>query len=111
VRALQCLCFAFRMCVHEGASSCRFKTDDEAIRMANDTPYGLAAYFFSKNLKRIWHVAAELEYGMIGCNEVAIISATAPFGGVKQSGLGRENGPSGIEEFLEEKYLCMGLNG
>ena len=90
---------------------CRFSSDAEAVKLANDTPYGLAAYFFSKNLKRVWDVSAALEYGMIGVNEVSIISATAPFGGVKQSGLGRENGPSGIDEFLEEKYICMGLNG
>jgi succinate-semialdehyde dehydrogenase / glutarate-semialdehyde dehydrogenase len=92
-------------------AACRFKTDEEAIALANDTDYGLAAYFFSIDLKRCWNVASELEYGMIGVNETSIEEAPAPFGGVKQSGLGLENGPSGIQEFLEEKYVCMGLNG
>ena len=59
----------------------------------------------------MWHVASELEYGMVGVNETAIVSATAPFGGMKQSGLGREHGQSGISEFLEEKFVCMGLEG
>ena len=85
----------------------RFSTEDEAVAMANDTEYGLAAYFFSKDMARVWRVAARLEYGMIGVNETSVVSATAPFGGVKQSGLGRENGPHGIDEFLEEKYICM----
>jgi succinate-semialdehyde dehydrogenase / glutarate-semialdehyde dehydrogenase len=92
---------------YASAWTCRFTTDEEAIRLANDTEYGLAAYFFSRDVARVWHVAAQLEYGMIGVNETAIVSETAPFGGVKQSGLGRENGPTGIDEFLEEKLVCM----
>lgn len=90
-------------------SACRFKTEEEAIELANDTPYGLAAYFYTHNLSRAWRVAEELEYGMVGVNETAIGSEVAPFGGVKQSGLGRENGNQALNEFLEEKYICMGL--
>ncbi|WIA28425.1 hypothetical protein OEZ86_010970 [Tetradesmus obliquus] len=88
----------------------RFKEDDEAVLMANDTEYGLAAYFYTRDLRRAWTIAEQLEYGMIGLNEVAIGSEVAPFGGVKQSGLGREQGRQGLDEFLEVKYLCMGLN-
>ena len=77
--------------------------------MANDTMYGLAAYFFSRDLSKVWHVASKLDYGIIGVNETAIVSPNAPFGGIKQSGLGREHGESGIDEFLEEKFVCMGL--
>ncbi|KAI8470576.1 MAG: succinate semialdehyde dehydrogenase [Monoraphidium minutum] len=87
----------------------RFSTDDEAVALANDTEYGLAAYFYTRDLRRAWTLAERLEYGMIGVNEVAITSEVAPFGGVKQSGLGREQGTVGMEEFLEVKYVCMGL--
>jgi succinate-semialdehyde dehydrogenase/glutarate-semialdehyde dehydrogenase len=86
----------------------RFKTDAEAIRMANDTEFGLAAYFYSRDLNRVWHVAEALEYGIVGINEGIISTEVAPFGGVKESGLGREGSKYGIEEFLEVKYLCMG---
>lgn len=87
----------------------RFSDDDEAVALANDTEYGLAAYFYTRDLKRAWTLAERLEYGMIGVNEVAITAEVAPFGGVKQSGLGREQGTIGMEEFLETKYVCMGL--
>ena len=77
--------------------------------MGNDTLYGLAGYFYSNDLTRVFNVAAELEYGMVGVNEITVEMASAPFGGIKQSGMGRENGKSGIHEFLEEKFVCMGL--
>lgn len=86
----------------------RFSTEEEAIRMANDTEYGLAAYFYARDLGRVWRVGAALEYGMVGINSGIISTAVAPFGGVKQSGLGREGGAAGIEEYLSTKYLCMG---
>ncbi|RBI69323.1 succinate-semialdehyde dehydrogenase (NADP(+)) [Vreelandella sulfidaeris] len=88
-----------------------FPFDDEetAIEMANDTQYGLASYFYSRDLARVWRVAEALEYGMVGINTGAISNATAPFGGVKASGLGREGGHQGLEEYLETKYLCIDL--
>ena len=86
----------------------RFKTEAEAIQMANDTEFGLAAYFYSRDLNRVWRVAEALEYGIVGINEGLISTEVAPFGGVKESGLGREGSKYGIEEFLEVKYLCMG---
>jgi succinate-semialdehyde dehydrogenase/glutarate-semialdehyde dehydrogenase len=86
----------------------RFKTEDEAIRLANDTPFGLAAYFYSRTLGRAWRVAEALEYGMVGINEGVISTAVAPFGGVKESGIGREGSKYGIDDFLEIKYVCMG---
>ncbi|WP_374479273.1 NAD-dependent succinate-semialdehyde dehydrogenase [Zoogloea sp.] len=86
----------------------RFKTDDEAIALANDTPYGLAAYFYSRDIHRVWRVAEALEYGMVGINEGLISNEMAPFGGVKESGVGREGSRHGIDEYLEIKYLCMG---
>jgi succinate-semialdehyde dehydrogenase/glutarate-semialdehyde dehydrogenase len=86
----------------------RFSTEDEAIKLANDTPFGLAAYFYARDPGRIQRVAAGLESGMIGINEGLISTEVAPFGGVKQSGLGREGGRYGAEEFLEIKYLCFG---
>lgn len=86
----------------------RFKTEEEAVQLANDTPFGLAAYFYSDNLSRIWRVAEALEYGMVGINEGIISTEVAPFGGVKESGLGREGSQYGIDEYLELKYLCMG---
>lgn len=86
----------------------RFKTEEEAVQLANDTPFGLAAYFYSNNLSRIWRVAEALEYGMVGINEGIISTEVAPFGGVKESGLGREGSQYGIDEYLELKYLCMG---
>src|SRR5712672_3265227 len=86
----------------------RFKTEDEAIRMANDTEFGLAAYFYSRDIGRVWRVAEALEYGIVGINEGIISTEIAPFGGMKESGIGREGSKYGIEEFLEVKYLCMG---
>lgn len=85
-----------------------FKEEDDAVRIANDTPYGLAAYFYSDNIHRCWRVAEALETGMVGVNEGLISNATAPFGGVKESGLGREGSHQGMDEYLEDKYLCMG---
>ncbi|MBL6932675.1 MAG: aldehyde dehydrogenase family protein, partial [Rhodospirillales bacterium] len=86
----------------------RFKTEDEAIAMANDTPFGLAAYFYSRDIGRVWRVSEALEYGIIGANEGIISTEVAPFGGVKESGVGREGSKYGIEEFLEVKYMCLG---
>jgi succinate-semialdehyde dehydrogenase/glutarate-semialdehyde dehydrogenase len=86
----------------------RFKTEEEAIRMANDTEFGLASYFYSRDLGRVWRVAEALEYGIVGINEGIISTEVAPFGGVKESGLGREGSKYGIEDYLEIKYLCMG---
>jgi succinate-semialdehyde dehydrogenase/glutarate-semialdehyde dehydrogenase len=90
------------------AAVMRFKTEEEAIRLANDTPYGLAAYFYSRDIHRCWRVADALEAGIVGVNEGAISNPMAPFGGVKASGLGREGSHHGMEEYLEIKYLCMG---
>jgi succinate-semialdehyde dehydrogenase/glutarate-semialdehyde dehydrogenase len=86
----------------------RFETEEEAIAIANGTPFGLAAYFFTENLKRSWRVAEALEFGMIGLNTGLISTEVAPFGGVKQSGLGREGSHLGIEEYLEVKTLHVG---
>ncbi|SPA24474.1 succinate-semialdehyde dehydrogenase I, NADP-dependent [Cupriavidus taiwanensis] len=86
----------------------RFSTDEEAIAMANDTEFGLASYFFSRDIGRVWRVAEALEYGMVGINTGLISNEVAPFGGVKQSGLGREGSKYGLDEYLEIKYLCMG---
>jgi len=86
----------------------RFKSEDELIRLANDTEYGLAAYFYSRDIGRVWRVAEAIEAGLIGINVGIISTEVAPFGGVKESGIGREGSKYGIEEFLEVKYLCMG---
>ncbi len=86
----------------------RFKTDAEAIQMANDTEFGLAAYFYSRDVGRIWRVAEALEYGIVGINEGIISTEVAPFGGMKESGFGREGSKYGIEDYLEIKYLCLG---
>jgi succinate-semialdehyde dehydrogenase / glutarate-semialdehyde dehydrogenase len=86
----------------------RFKTDAEVIELANRTEYGLAAYFYSRDIGRVWRVAEALEYGMVGVNSGLITTEVAPFGGVKQSGLGREGSKYGCEEFIEVKYICMG---
>jgi succinate-semialdehyde dehydrogenase/glutarate-semialdehyde dehydrogenase len=86
----------------------RFKDEAEAIRMANDTEFGLASYFYARDVGRIVRVAEALEYGMVGINEGLISNEVAPFGGVKQSGLGREGSKYGIDEYLEIKYLCVG---
>jgi succinate-semialdehyde dehydrogenase/glutarate-semialdehyde dehydrogenase len=90
------------------AGIARFTTEDEAIRQANDTPYGLASYFYSRDMGRIWRVSEGLEYGIVGINTGVISTEVAPFGGVKESGIGREGSKYGIEEWLELKYLCMG---
>lgn len=85
----------------------RFKTEDEAVSFANSTPYGLAAYFYARDVGRVWRVAEKLEFGIIGINEGIISTELAPFGGVKESGLGREGSRHGIEEFLEMKYMFL----
>jgi len=85
----------------------RFETDEEAVALANDTPFGLASYFYSRDIGRVWRIAEALEYGLVGVNAGLISTEVAPFGGYKESGLGREGGPWGIEEFLEVKYVAM----
>jgi succinate-semialdehyde dehydrogenase/glutarate-semialdehyde dehydrogenase len=87
----------------------RFETEDDVIAQANDTIYGLASYFYARDLSRVWRVAEALEYGMVGINTGLISTELAPFGGVKQSGLGREGSHHGIDDYLEMKYLCIGL--
>jgi succinate-semialdehyde dehydrogenase / glutarate-semialdehyde dehydrogenase len=86
----------------------RFRSEREAIELANDTEFGLAAYFYGRDIGRIWRVAEALEYGIVGINTGIISTEVAPFGGVKESGLGREGSKYGLEEFLEIKYLCLG---
>ena len=86
----------------------RFETEEEAVALANDTPFGLAAYFWTQDLGRAWRVSEALEYGMIGVNEGTISSEAAPFGGMKESGIGREGSKYGLDEFLEIKYTSMG---
>lgn len=86
----------------------KFSSEKEAVAMANDTEFGLAAYMYTKDHGRIWRVGEALEYGMVGINETAISSEMIPFGGVKESGLGREGSKYGLEDYLEIKYLCMG---
>ena len=87
----------------------RFSTEEDVIHLANDTEFGLASYFYSRDLARAWRVAEGLEFGMVGVNTGLISTAEAPFGGVKQSGLGREGSKYGIDEYLEIKYMCVGL--
>src|ERR1700749_4455209 len=87
----------------------RFKTEEEAVRLANDTEFGLAAYFYTRDVGRIFRVGEALEYGLVGANEGVISTEVAPFGGIKQSGLGREGSKYGIEDFLETKYLCFNI--
>ena len=86
----------------------RFKSEAEAVRLANDTEFGLASYFYTRDIGRVWRVGEALEYGIVGINEGAISNAMAPFGGVKESGNGREGSSYGIEDYLEIKYMCMG---
>lgn len=86
----------------------RFKTEEEAIAMANDTQFGLACYFYSRDIGRIWRVAEALEYGIVGINEGLISNEMAPFGGVKESGQGREGSKYGLDDYLEIKYMCIG---
>lgn len=90
------------------AALTRFRDDDEAIRLANATEYGLAAYFYTRDIGRVWRVSEALEYGMVGINTGVIGSEAAPFGGIKQSGVGREGSKYGIDEYLDIKYLCLG---
>jgi succinate-semialdehyde dehydrogenase/glutarate-semialdehyde dehydrogenase len=90
------------------AALVRFDTEDEAVRLANDTPFGLAAYLFSQNLSRAWRVAERLDAGMVGVNEGIFSNEVVPFGGVKESGLGREGAAEGLDEYLEIKYVCLG---
>ena len=94
--------------IRTGSAVFRFETEEEAIAIANGTPFGLAAYFYTENLKRSWRVAEALEFGMVGLNTGLISTEVAPFGGVKQSGLGREGSQLGIEEYLEVKALHVG---
>jgi succinate-semialdehyde dehydrogenase/glutarate-semialdehyde dehydrogenase len=86
----------------------RFKSDAEVVELANRTEFGLASYFYSRDIGRVWRVAEALEYGMVGVNSGLITTEVAPFGGVKQSGLGREGSKYGIEEFVEVKYIAFG---
>jgi len=86
----------------------KFKTEDEAIRIANDTEFGLACYFYSRDVGRIWRVGEALEYGIVGINEGIISNEMAPFGGVKESGQGREGSKYGLDDYMEIKYMCMG---
>jgi succinate-semialdehyde dehydrogenase/glutarate-semialdehyde dehydrogenase len=86
----------------------RFSTEEEAVTAANDTPYGLAAYFYSRDNSRIWRVSEALEYGMIGVNTGLMSTTVAPFGGWKESGIGREGSYQGIDEYLETKYVAIG---
>ena len=85
----------------------KFETEEEVIEMANDTPFGLASYFYGNNNSQIWRVAEALEYGIVGINTGLISTTVAPFGGIKESGNGREGSKYGIEDYLEIKYLCM----
>jgi len=86
----------------------RFTGEEEVIERANDTPFGLAAYFYSRDIGRVWRVSEALEYGIVGINEGIISNAAAPFGGVKESGQGREGSKYGLDDYTELKYLCMG---
>jgi succinate-semialdehyde dehydrogenase/glutarate-semialdehyde dehydrogenase len=86
----------------------RFETEAEVIRLANDTEFGLAACFFARDVGRVYRVAEALEYGMVGINTGLISTEVAPFGGIKQSGQGREGGRQGIGDYLETRYLCLG---
>jgi succinate-semialdehyde dehydrogenase/glutarate-semialdehyde dehydrogenase len=87
----------------------RFKDEAEVIAMSNDTEFGLASYFYARDLGRVFRVAEALEYGMVGVNTGLISNEVAPFGGIKASGLGREGSKYGIEDYLEIKYLCLGI--
>jgi len=87
----------------------RFKDEDEAIEIANSTPFGLAGYFYARDMGRVWRVAEALETGIVGVNTGIISTEVAPFGGVKQSGIGREGSKYGIDDFLEIKYINLQL--
>lgn len=88
----------------------KFETDEEAIALANDTEYGLAGYFYSRDIGRVWRIAEALEVGMVGVNTGMLTTEVAPFGGVKESGMGREGSKYGIEEYVETKYICLDIN-
>ncbi len=87
----------------------RFETEDEAIAMANDTEFGLASYFYARDVGRIFRVSEALEYGIVGANTGIISTEVAPFGGIKESGIGREGSRYGIDDFTEMKYVCLGI--
>jgi len=87
----------------------RFKTEEEVIAMANDTIFGLASYFFANDMARVWRVAEQLEYGIVSVNTGIFSNEIGPFGGIKQSGIGREGSRYGIDEYLEMKYICLGM--
>ncbi len=87
----------------------RFASEEEAVALANDTPYGLAAYFYSRDLGRVWRVSEALEYGILGVNTGIISTEVAPFGGMKESGIGREGSKYGVDDWLELKYVCLGI--
>jgi succinate-semialdehyde dehydrogenase len=87
----------------------RFKTEEEALAIANSTQVGLAGYFYSSDLSQIWRVAEKLEVGMVGVNEGIISTIEAPFGGIKQSGFGYEGSKYGLNEYMHSKYVCMGI--
>ena len=86
----------------------RFSTEEEVVAMANDTEFGLASYFYTRDIGRVWRVAEALEYGIVGINEGIISNEMAPFGGVKESGSGREGSKYGMDDYLEIKYMLMG---
>jgi succinate-semialdehyde dehydrogenase/glutarate-semialdehyde dehydrogenase len=86
----------------------KFDSEAELVAMANDTEYGLAAYFYSRDIGRVWRVAEQLEYGIVGVNEGVISNEMAPFGGVKESGAGREGSKYGMDDYMQMKYICMG---
>ena len=86
----------------------KFADDAEALRLANDTPFGLAAYFYTRDAVRVWHVGEGIESGMVGINTGILSTSVAPFGGIKQSGMGREGARHGLDEYMELKYLCQG---
>ena len=86
----------------------KFSTEAEAVRMANDTEFGLAAYVYTESMGRSWRVSEAIDYGMVGVNETAISSEVIPFGGVKESGQGREGSKYGLDDYLETKYICFG---
>ena len=87
----------------------RFESEDDVIEQANDTRFGLASYFYAQNLSRVYKVAEALEYGIVGINTGIISTELAPFGGIKESGLGREGSSHGIDDYLELKYLCLSV--
>ena len=86
----------------------RFREEKDVVHQANDTPYGLAAYFYSRDIGRIWRVADRLEAGIVGINEGMLASEAAPFGGIKESGYGREGSRYGLDDYMHTKYLCTG---